>query len=89
MKTLIMLLFVLILTSPVFGQAQSAREKLKADPEIAAMALTNAVLDAIVDFLKKREEVDQKARERSAVLERMEKLLENDPQLRQDLRNSQ
>jgi len=85
MVRILAFLVVLFLAFPVF--AQTAREKLMYDPTLveASPNLTEAELDRIVDDLLYNMRVSAKAKEITAAMERMEKMLKEDARLKADL----
>jgi len=82
-KQILAFLAVLFLAFPVF--AQSAREDLKKDPSVIAANLSDAELDKLVDAVKAQAERDEKVAAHNKVTERMEKMLQANPGLKNRL----
>jgi len=82
---LVVLLGLVLLTSPAF--AQSAREDLKKDPIVVGIQLDEAALNKVIDGLKAQMERDRETAARNATIARMEKMLEDNPGLKNRLMN--
>lgn len=87
MKTLFALLLASMLALASIAQAQSARDRIKADPQVTVQSglLSEAELDMLIDAAQREAATEAKDKARAKIKARVQAMLDADPQLKQDL----
>jgi len=89
MKTIFALLLAVMLALASTVQAQTARERIKADPEVSVRGsiLSEVQIEMLIDEAQREAQTEARDKAAAKVKERVQAMLDADPQLRSDLAN--